>query len=51
MGAIGACDRAGAGLPPPQRAAATGAALRAATYEWMFWDAALRDERWPELVG
>ncbi|MDX6644892.1 MAG: hypothetical protein QOK40_619 [Miltoncostaeaceae bacterium] len=51
LGAIGACDRAGAGLAPAQRAAAIGAALRAATYEWMFWDAALGDERWPALLG
>jgi thiaminase/transcriptional activator TenA len=50
-GAIGACDRAGGDLAPAQRAAAVAAAERAATYEWMFWDAALRDERWPAFAS
>jgi thiaminase/transcriptional activator TenA len=51
QGAIGACERTGVGLPPAQRASAVRYAHRAATYEWMFWDAALADERWPALGG
>ncbi|WP_460819976.1 thiaminase II [Nocardioides korecus] len=40
-------DRIGTGLTHDQRAAAHVEAERSARYEWMFWDAALRQERWP----
>lgn len=40
-------DRLGADLTPAQRAHAEAEALTSARYEWMFFDAALRQERWP----
>lgn len=40
-------DRLGAGLTPAQQAHAETGALTSARYEWMFFDAALRQERWP----
>ncbi len=40
-------DRLGAGLTAAQRAHAEEGALTSARYEWMFFDAALRQERWP----
>ncbi len=40
-------DRTGTGLTDDQRAAARAEAEHSARYEWMFWDAALRQERWP----
>ena len=40
-------DRLGTGLTAAQRAHAEAAALTSARYEWMFFDAALRQERWP----
>lgn len=46
-GAIAACDDALAGAGPAALAAATGAAVICARYEWMFWDAAWRGEDWP----
>lgn len=50
QGAIAACDAVLEGAGADVRAAAERRALRAAHYEWMFWDAAWRDERWgPEL--
>ena len=40
-------DRLGAGLTPAQQVHAEAGALTSARYEWMFFDAALRQERWP----
>ncbi len=40
-------DRVGLDLSPEQQQRAERAALTSARYEWMFWDAAWRDERWP----
>lgn len=40
-------DRVGTGLSPTQRTHAEAEALTSARYEWMFFDAALRQERWP----
>ena len=40
-------DRLGADLTPAQQAHAEAGALTSARYEWMFFDAALRQERWP----
>ncbi len=40
-------DRTGTGLTGAQRARAEEGALISARYEWMFFDAALRQERWP----
>ena len=40
-------DRLGTGLTPAQQAHAEAGALTSARYEWMFFDAALRQERWP----
>ena len=46
-GAISAWEREHPALAPEARERAGRAALTAARYEWMFWDSALRDERWP----
>jgi thiaminase/transcriptional activator TenA len=46
-GVLSACDAALEHVGPAARAAALRNALTAARYEWMFWDSALRDERWP----
>ena len=46
-GCRAAFDAAMTGASADARAAATAHAVRAARYEWMFWDAAYRDERWP----
>jgi thiaminase/transcriptional activator TenA len=40
-------DRLGADLTPAQQAHAEAGALTSARYEWMFFDAALRQEEWP----
>ena len=40
-------DRLGPGLTAEQEAQADAAALTSARYEWMFFDAALRQEGWP----
>lgn len=40
-------DRLGTGLSEPQRRHAEQEALTSARYEWMFFDAALRQEGWP----
>ncbi len=40
-------DRVGEGLSPYGRASMTHHTAIAARYEWMFWDAAYRRERWP----
>lgn len=40
-------DRLGPGLTEPQRRQAEQEALTSARYEWMFFDAALRQEGWP----
>jgi len=40
-------DAEGAGAGASQRAAMRSAFLRSCRYEWMFWDAAWRLERWP----
>jgi thiaminase/transcriptional activator TenA len=40
-------DRTGTGLTPEQQERSGREALTSARYEWMFWDAALRGERWP----
>lgn len=40
-------DREGAALGPADRRGVREAYLTASRYEWMFWDAALRRERWP----
>ena len=40
-------DRTGSALTHDQRAAARTEAERSARYEWMFFDAALRQDRWP----
>jgi thiaminase/transcriptional activator TenA len=44
---VAACDAVLAEAGEPARASAARHALTAARYEWMFWDSALRDERWP----
>ncbi len=49
-GAIAACDAALEGLNDTAMASARRHALLAARYEWMFWDAAYRDDRWPALA-
>jgi thiaminase (transcriptional activator TenA) len=46
-GAIAACDAALAGLHDDALSAARENALVAARFEWLFWDAAWADERWP----
>jgi len=46
-GALAACDVVAEGLSPDAAEAMVQSALRAAHYEWMFWDSAHRDERWP----
>jgi thiaminase (transcriptional activator TenA) len=46
--AIAACDAALAGLPARAMDSARAHALTAARYEWLFWDAAWADERWPD---
>lgn len=46
--AIAACDAALTGLPERAIASARSHALTAARFEWLFWDAAWTDERWPE---
>lgn len=48
-GAIAACDAALAGLAGAALARAEEHAVISSRYEWMFWDAAWRDERWPEM--
>jgi thiaminase/transcriptional activator TenA len=48
-GVLAACDAAGRDAGPAGRASMVRHAVAAARYEWMFWDAPLRDERWPEL--
>lgn len=40
-------DRVGSGLGPAERERAAGHSVATARYEWMFWDAAYRGERWP----
>jgi len=40
-------DAAVAGLPEPRRAPIREHFVAASRYEWMFWDAAWRQERWP----
>ncbi|MGH3664998.1 MAG: thiaminase II [Egibacteraceae bacterium] len=40
-------DRVGPGLSRDDRAAATAHYLTSSRYEWMFWDASWRQERWP----
>ncbi len=40
-------DRVGPRLDPSEKERAEQHLLRASRYEWMFWDAAHRDERWP----
>jgi thiaminase/transcriptional activator TenA len=40
-------DRVGSELAEPERERAQGHLLITARYEWMFWDAAYRYERWP----
>jgi thiaminase/transcriptional activator TenA len=45
-GAIDAADRALAAAGPARLASALRHARVAARFEWMFWDAAWRDERW-----
>lgn len=42
------CEREVAALPDAARTAAVAHALTAARYEWMFWEAAWTDERWPD---
>lgn len=42
-----ACDRVGADLGRPSRDEMVRIAWLATRYEWMFWDSAYRDERWP----
>jgi thiaminase/transcriptional activator TenA len=49
-GALTACDAAAAELGPAATEAMVAAAETAARYEWMFWDSAYHDERWPELA-
>lgn len=44
---LGLVDRVGPGLGSEQRRRAADAARTSARYEWMFFDAALRQERWP----
>lgn len=46
-GALAACDAAAEGLSPSALEAMCESAATAARYEWMFWDSAYRDERWP----
>jgi thiaminase/transcriptional activator TenA len=48
-GALGACDAVAADLGPAALEEMTATAEMAARYEWMFWDSAFRDERWPRL--
>ncbi len=48
-GALEACDAVAADLGPAATEAMIASAEIAARYEWMFWDSAYRDERWPEL--
>ena len=40
-------DRVGPGLAEPERTRAHDHLVTATRYEWMFWDAAFRGERWP----
>ncbi len=40
-------DRVGAGLSVPESVAVRDHLLATSRYEWMFWDAAYRRERWP----
>jgi thiaminase (transcriptional activator TenA) len=40
-------DRIGPELTPPERARVVGHYRTTSRYEWMFWDAAWRRERWP----
>jgi thiaminase/transcriptional activator TenA len=49
-GALAACDAVAGDLGPAATEAMVAAAETAARYEWMFWDSAYRDERWPELA-
>jgi len=42
------CGRVLDPLPSAARDSAVSHALTAARYEWLFWDAAWRDERWPD---
>lgn len=46
-GCRAAFDAAMTGASDGARQAALAHAVRAARYEWMFWDAAYRDEQWP----
>lgn len=50
-GCLGACDRAGAELAPEALESMLWHAQMAARYEWMFWDSAFQDERWPDIGG
>jgi thiaminase (transcriptional activator TenA) len=45
--ALGVMDRVAEGLAPPERARVVGHHRTTSRYEWMFWDAAWRRERWP----
>jgi thiaminase/transcriptional activator TenA len=45
--AIALVDRTAAGLGPAERARVVGHYRTTSRYEWMFWDAAWRRERWP----
>lgn len=45
--AIGILDRAAAGLGPAERGRVLGHYRTTSRFEWMFWDAAWRQERWP----
>jgi len=42
-------DRLAAAAGRPERAAMLAAYTRSTRFEWMFWDAAWRGERWPEV--
>lgn len=48
-GAIAACDSALADLGASELERAHGNAVISSRYEWMFWDSAWRDERWPDV--
>jgi len=50
-GVLEACDAAMTAAGKSGTAAARRNAITAARYEWLFWDSALRDERWPVLEG
>ena len=46
-GVVAMTDEVGAGLTDAQAQRAAGHYLAASRYEWMFWDAAWREEAWP----